>query len=230
MFKKTSFAVSTDMTTRINLTGIYWEIKEDNMIVVATDGHRLAKASIPFKHAPIPGVIASVKALSLALKLAQPDEDLKIGINNTTLKISSPWATLYTKQIEGNYPDYQTVIPKQFNLPIEVSREELISVLKRVSTIASNVTRQVKLTFNNNKIELSAQNQDIGGDSEESISINYSQESINIAFNAYYLIEVLKLIDSENINIKLTPQQGATLIAPTDSEAYFFIVMPLRLM
>ncbi|MCH7902601.1 DNA polymerase III subunit beta, partial [archaeon] len=107
----------------------------------------------------------------------------------------------------------------------------LISVLKRVATMAHSKTKQVKFGFSSGKLLLTAKNQDLGGDSEESLNIDYNGKELSIGFNAHYVLEVLRLIQTDEIIIKLNSNLGATVFEPSGKDKnYFFIVMPLRLL
>ncbi len=229
--EKTLFAVSTD-TTRAALTGILWEVKNGEMHMVATDGHRLGKAWIPVNNVTLGGgPILPPKALAQVLRMGSGDDAIiKAQIGPANAKFFNEEVSVYTKLIEGPYPNYENVIPKESSRIITVPREQLASVLRRVATMANAKSRQVKFSFQPSQIVLSAKNQDLGGDSEEAIPNAYDGEGIDVGFNANYLLEVLRLTNSEEVIFKINSPVGAIVIEPkVDDKNFFFIVMPLRL-
>jgi len=233
LFEKTSFAVSNDVTTRVSLTGVFWQSVNDQIIMVGTDGHRLGKSWIKGTGPGLTkGIILPPKAVSQVLKTSHEESDqIKIEVGEANIKFISDKITLFSKLIEGPYPDYEKVIPADLSKVVKIKKEELINVLKRVATMAHTKTKQVKFSFSSGQLLLSAKNQDLGGDSEESLDIEYKGKEIAIGFNAHYVLEVLRLIQSEEILIKLNSNLGATVFEPNMTEKnYFFIVMPLRLL
>ena len=123
------------------------------------------------------------------------------------------------------------MIPLELGKTIIVNREDLMAVLRRVATMAHFKTRQVKFVFAKNSLALSARNQDLGGDSEESLPVKFDGKPISVGYNAIYVLEVLRLINSEEVKIRLNSNLGATVFEPVQKDfSYFFIVMPLRLL
>ena len=147
---------------------------------------------------------------------------------------TADWAetiTVFTKLIEGPYPNYENVIPKDFSKKMTSNRELLASVIRRVATMANTKTRLVVFGFDNNQLALSAKNQDLGGDSEESIKIDYSGDAVDVGINANYLLEVFRLIHTEDVVFKFNNPLGAIIVEPAvEKPNYFFIVMPLRIL
>ncbi len=231
LYEKTAFAVSNDFNSRLNLTGIFWKLDGQNMNMVATDGHRLGKSEIPFEGSKIDGVIVSPKAINQVIKMSDflKETQFRVSLNESYIQITSSNFTIFSKQIEGQYPDYNKVIPDPSDQIATVNREELIQVLKRVSAITNNKTRQVKFSFEKELLRLSSQNQDLGGESEESLKSSYKGDSVELGFNAIYLLEVLKLVHSEFVQIQVSTELGPALIRPEEINTYFFIVMPVRL-
>ncbi len=233
LFDKSSFAVSTDFTTRISLTGVYWQGKDNNILMVGTDGHRLGKSWLEGPNAGIEkGIILPPRSVNQVLKTSTgSDTPIQVEVGEASVKFQSGSITIYSKLIEGPYPDYEKVVPKELSKVMKVNREELISVLRRVATMAHSKTKQVKFSLSQGSLLLSAKNQDIGGDSEEALAAEYDGKEIAIGFNASYVLEVLRLIESDEIFIKFNSNLGATLFEPaSENSHYFFIVMPLRLL
>jgi len=237
LHEKTSFAVSTDYS-RMSLTGVHFESKDGNLHMVATDGHRLGKAWTAVAGLPTQaGVILPPKSLSQVLRLAEDAEQLiQVEIGPTNAKFATETVTIFTKLIEGPYPNYENVIPKDFSKKMKVNREHLASVLRRVATMANTKTRLVVFGFEDRKLTLSAKNQDLGGDSEESLPIEYTGDEVEVGINANYLNEELRLIPAEEVMLKFNNNLGAIKVeaAPSSDGStntnYFFIVMPLRIL
>jgi len=230
--EKAAFAVSTDFS-RMALTGVYCEFKPEKLEMVATDGHRLGKASVGMPGlAGRPGVILPPKALQQVLRMAEdPEQTIEIEIGTAHARFSTETIAIYTKLIEGPYPNYENVVPKQFTKSAQVNREHLVSVVRRVATMANAKTRLVVLGFQEGgNLHVSARNQDLGGDSEETLSLIYEGEAIEIGLNAAYLLEVLRLNQSEEVRLKFNTPLGAFIVEPaSETPGYFFIVMPLRI-
>lgn len=238
LHEKTSFAVSSDYS-RMSLTGIHFEAKEGQLLMVATDGHRLGKAWTAVSGLPAhAGVILPSKSLSQVLRLAEdPEQLIQVEIGPANAKFSTETVTIFTKLIEGPYPNYENVIPKDFSKKMQVNREHLSSVLRRVATMANSKTKLVVFSFQNRSLTLSAKNQDLGGDSEESLPMEYTGDEVEVGINASYLNEELRLIPAEEVTLKFNNNLGAIKVeaAPaSDGSAtntnFFFIVMPLRIL
>ncbi len=229
--EKASFAVSADFS-RMSLTGVYCEGKGGNLGMVATDGHRFGKAWVASKGISLPGVILPPKALSQVLRMAEdPEQLIEMEIGAAQARFTTPSITLLTKLIDGPYPNYENVIPKEFSRTMKCNREHLMSVLRRVSTMANSKTRLVVFGFENKKLQLTAKNPDLGGDSEESMPIEFTGDAVEVGVNAAYLLEELRLAHSEEVLFKFNNPLGAIVVEPVmDKPNYFFIVMPLRIL
>ncbi len=233
LFTNTSFAVSTDFSTRVSLTGVYWEYHEGKLEMVGTDGHRLGKAWVDIPEFNLKqGIILPPRAMNQILKVAGSSEGpLQVSLGDANVQFKCGNVTIISKCIEGPYPEYEKVIPTELGKTIQVNREELISVLRRVATMAHSKTKQVKFTFENDVLYLSARNIDMGGETSDSLPIQYSGDVVKVGYNATYVVEVLRLITTEDVTIKFNSNLGATIFEPSvDETNCFFIVMPLRLL
>lgn len=230
--EKTSFAVSGDYS-RMSLTGVFAEFKLDALQMVATDGHRLGKAiaSVPGVHVQ-PGVILPPKVLAQVLRMSEDAEQpIQVDIGSANARFSTDTIVIFTKLIEGPYPNYENVIPKEFSKKMKANREHLGSVLRRVATMANAKTRLVVFGFQDGRLALSAKNQDLGGDSEESLPVEYAGDDAEVGINANYVQEVFRLIHTEEVMFKFNNPLGAIIVEPVmEKPDYFFIVMPLRIL
>jgi DNA polymerase-3 subunit beta len=239
LIRRTIYSVSTD-ETRPALNGALFQIREDELRVVATDGHRLSKATCkPEGGIPTPpkgDEIVPLKALNQVLRLlAQASGPVKVGISKNHARFVLGDTTLITKLIEGPFPNYEQVLPKQNNKHLRVKREDLAQALERVSVFSDSLTRQVKLSLRPNRLTLVVQTPD-QGDATEELEAKYDSDDLDIGYNAAYLLDILRNIESEEVDVRLNTPVTAGLVAPapTDKgasakEDLLCLVMPLRL-
>ncbi len=228
--ENTLFAVSND-STRPSLGGVYCEQDDNQLIFVATDGHRLGKAFIEFQGGSIPNsAIIPPKILGNVLRFLDGNAQVDIAMGERHICFSSDRLKVVSKLIEGPYPKYQNVIPNQFEKEVILQRQEALSVLRRVATMANQKNRQIKLEFQDDKLEVSAENQEIGSSCKEPLAAQYAGEAgFKIAFNANFLIDILKMCPSEQVKIKMNSPLGACVIHPVgEGMDFYFLLMPLR--
>jgi DNA polymerase-3 subunit beta len=219
MIEHTSFAVSKD-DMRPTLCGILLQILPEDMRSVSTDGHRLAKMveissneeSSRFE------AIVPVKALQLAAKTMKDEEDIKIGLSNNYLMLGLNGDFLYSRLIEGKYPLYENVIPKSNSNILVVNIESFASTVRRVSIFSNSLTRQIKLAISKDKMIISAEDIETGGEAEEELSVEYQGEDMLIGFNANYVMEALRQIDTEEVKFMIGMPDSACIIEPTEQK------------
>lgn len=228
----TSFAVSTEESRPI-LNGVLWELKNESMRMVATNGHRLAKMEVSIKSsgAPAADLIVPPKALEQIRRLFPADEELEIARGDNHLGFRSPFTAVYTRLIEGPYPPYDQVIPKDNDRIAIADKVALTSALKRMSVIASDQTHRIRLSFNSGLLRFSVQTPDLGEATDE-LAVRYTGDQLDIGFNASYLLEILRYIPTEEVKLTFKAPERAATIEPegwNDSATYLCLVMPLRL-
>ena len=247
MVAKTVFAVSRDETRPV-LNGVLWQVREGRMTMVATDGHRLVKFSKslpgPQGKQVVTEAIVPPRPLNHLVKLLSGGstlEQIKFGQNHLLFTLSdgrdvdgegAQTIRLYTRLMEGPYVDYEQVIPTGNQKRLYVSNSVLAPAVRRVAILASSQTHQVKIELGENKILLSPNSQEIGGEAQETIEAQYSDEAMSIGYNSGYLSDVLKRIDSDDIVFELDSPVTAGIIRPVDQvegEDYLCLLMPLRL-
>jgi len=229
----TAFAVSTEESRPI-LNGVLWELKPERMRMVATNGHRLAKMELPITSAGAPEgtLIVPPKALEQIRRLFPADEELEIARGDNHLGFRSPLTSVFTRLIEGPYPPYEQVIPKDNDKVAIADKGALTSALKRMSVIASDQTHRIRLSFNSGMLKFSVQTPDLGEAADE-LPIRYDGDPLDIGFNAAYLLEILRYIPSEEVRLTFRAPERAATLEPEgwDNPAkYLCLVMPLRLM
>jgi DNA polymerase III subunit beta len=233
LISHTSFAVSTEESRPI-LNGVLWELRPDMMRMVATNGHRLAKMETPIKSAGAPpsDLIVPPKALEQIRRLFPEDEELEIAKGENHLGFRSPFTAVFTRLIEGPYPPYDQVIPKDNNRVAIADRTALMSALRRMSIIASDQTHRIRLSFNAGMLKFSVQTPDLGEAADE-LAVRYTGDPLDIGFNANYLLEILRYIPTEEVRLTFKAPERAATLEPegwTDPSSYLCLVMPLRLL
>ncbi|MGV3709404.1 MAG: DNA polymerase III subunit beta [Gemmatimonas sp.] len=233
LIQHTSFAVSTEESRPI-LNGVLWELRDDKMRMVATNGHRLAKMEIPVGGggAPAGDLIIPPKALEQIRKLFPAEEELEIARGDNHLGFKSPFTAVYTRLVEGPYPNYEQVIPKDNDRYCLADKAALTSALKRMSVIASDQTHRIKMSFNTGMLKFSVTTPDLG-EAQDELPVKYTGDQLDIGFNATYLLEILRYMPTEEIRLTFKAPERAATIEPegwTDPAKYLCLVMPLRLM
>ena len=232
LISHTAFAVSTEESRPI-LNGVLWELKPDTMRMVATNGHRLAKMEMPIRSsgAPAADLIVPPKALEQIRRLFPADEELEIARGENHLGFRSPFTAVYTRLIEGPYPNYDQVIPKDNDRVAIADKQALTSALKRMSVIASDQTHRIRLSFNAGMLRFSVQTPDLGEATDE-LPVRFTGDQLDIGFNASYLLEILRYIPTEEVKMTFKAPERAATVEPegwTDPASYLCLVMPLRL-
>lgn len=232
LISHTSFAVSTEESRPI-LNGVLWELKPDVMRMIATNGHRLAKMEVSIKSsgAPAADLIVPPKALEQIRRLFPADEELEIARGDNHLGFRSPFTAVYTRLIEGPYPNYDQVIPKDNDRVAVADKVALTSALKRMSVIASDQTHRIRLSFNSGLLRFSVQTPDLGEATDE-LAIRYTGDQLDIGFNANYLLEILRYIPTEEVKLTFKAPERAATVEPegwNDPASYLCLIMPLRL-
>ena len=233
LISHTSFAVSTEESRPI-LNGVLWELRPEHMRMVATNGHRLAKMELAIKTAAAPSsdLIVPPKALEQVRRLFPEDEELEIARGENHLGFRSPFTSVFTRLIEGPYPPYDQVIPRDNNRIAIADRASLTSALRRMSVIASDQTHRIRLSFNTALLRFSVQTPDLGEATDE-LPIRYDGDPLDIGFNANYLLEILRYIPTEEVKLTFKAPERAATLEPegwSDPATYLCLVMPLRLL
>jgi DNA polymerase-3 subunit beta len=230
---RTRFAISNE-ETRYYLNGIYLHAADNDGVAVlravATDGHRLARFEMPLPEGAkdMPGVIIPRKAINEIRKLIDEAGDtIAIGLSENKLKFSFDHITLTTKLIDGTFPDYDRVIPKNNDKVLEVNPAVFASAVDRVSTISSEKSRAVKLTLGGKTMTLSANSPDSGSASEE-IEIRFNAGPMEIGFNSAYLMDVAKQIEGDGCRISLSDPASPTIIQDISDTSSLYVLMPMR--
>lgn len=231
MIRQTSFAVSHD-ETRPFLTGVLISLG-DKLRLVATDGHRMALKEADFtleeEEGRPKGVIVPYKAINELSRMLGDQEnsqvEVVIGENQVSFQVEA--LRLITRLIEGQFPSYQQVIPEGYKTKVRLDREDLADALERASLIVRGESNTVKVILQGDKIILTSNTPEVGK-SQEEVACFSEGEELQIAFNFKYLLDVLKVMESEEVIINFTGSLSPGVVRPAEVENYTYIIMPVR--
>ena len=228
---KTLFAVSND-DLRPAMMGVNFQVGLNSTQFVSTDGHRLVKYSTTeMTTIKEQSFIVPDKALALIQKSIS-DELTAIQINQDHVSFKCGSTQLITRLINEQYPNYESVIPRDNDKFLSISKDQMLSTVKRVSIFSSSTTRQIRLKLETNKLTICAEELDMSSEAKETIGCDYNNESMEIGFNAKYLSDVLQNIDGDEVSFEFSSPNKAGIVKPTQSdksEEMLMLVMPVML-
>jgi DNA polymerase III subunit beta len=230
---KTRFAISTE-ETRYYLNGIFLHVAEEGEPVIkaaATDGHRLARVTLPRPAGAegMPDVIIPRKCVAEVRKLLDESGDnaIQIDLSASKIRFTFDSVILTSKLIDGTFPDYSRVIPTGNDKLLRINPKAFSQGVDRVATIATEKTRAVKMALEKDKITLSVTSPENGTAAEE-VSGEYSSDSFEIGFNARYLMDILSEIEGDVVELHLADGSAPTLIRENDKSSALYVLMPMR--
>jgi DNA polymerase-3 subunit beta len=237
MLKSVSYAQSTD-ETRYILNGVYFNFKDGKLSLVATDGRRLAlmakEMEVPASSAG--AIILPAKTVGELTRLLDKGEKVKINFNDrrAAFQIATDKDTsglidhvyLYSKVVEGNYPNYQQVIPKETHQRIKLERELFLQCVHRAALVCSEKANSVKLKLSSNLLELTAQSPDFG-EAHESMAIGYSGPDLQVAFNPAFVMDPLKALSKDEVFFEVKDEVSPGVFKTLDN--FVCVIMPVRL-
>lgn len=233
LIDKTQFAISTE-ETRYYLNGIYLHsagsAKEVSLRAVATDGHRLAQCELPLPEgaAGMTGIIVPRKTVGEVQRLIEDSEgEVSIELSTGKIRFTIGNVVLTSKLIDGTFPDYARVIPVNNDKILTVDKKDFEAAVDRVSTVASERGRAVKLSIAGGRLVLSVTNPDSGSATEE-LEVDYSADPLDIGFNSRYLLDIAAQIEGETAVLKLADPGSPTLIQDKDAKGALYVLMPMR--
>jgi DNA polymerase-3 subunit beta len=229
IIEKTRFAISSE-ETRYYLMGIFLHVVDDQMRAAATDGHRLARVTVPKPDGAdgMPDVIVPRKAVAELYRLLEELEGtVEISLSPTKIRFGLGNAILTSKLIDGTFPDYNRVIPTGNDKLLKLDPKSFSAGVDRVSTIASEKTRAVKINVERDKVTLSVTSPENGVATEE-LAADYGSDGIEIGFNARYLLDILGEIDGDTVEVHLADAAAPTLLRENDKSNALYVLMPMR--
>jgi DNA polymerase III subunit beta len=226
-----AFAVSTEESRPI-LNGVLWELRKDRMRMVATNGHRLARMEINIEGSGTQAdLIVPPKALEQIRRLFPADQDVEIARSENHLGFRAGGTQVFTRLIEGPYPNYEQVIPRENDKFATVDKVAMSSALRRMSIVASDQTHRIRLSFSGGNLKFSVQTPDLG-EAQDEMPVTYEGDQLEIGFNAAYLLEILKYMPTDEVRFTFKAPERAATAEPVgwdDTASYMALVMPLRL-
>ena len=234
MTNKTLFAVSTD-ELRPALTGINMEILPSELRFVATDGHRLSKIICNNFSSPVDeqrNLIIPTKTLNLLLRNVNDDMVVNVQIGEDHIVYSLENATIYSKLINGTYPNYERVIPNNNDKRLVMDKNLLISTLRRVSIFSSSLTHQVRLIMTPSQVTIRSEDIEFGAEAKEEVPGEFSADWMQIGYNSNYLIDLLRHVDTDEVIFELRDSISAAIVYPSEQvedEDYLLLLMPIRI-
>ena len=235
MIAKTGFAIASE-ESRYTLNGALMVLKPESITMVATDGHRLSH--VERSGTKFEGVSGEMKTLvpkkamdELKSLLDSTDaEDIEFAKDESTLYFRIGGRLLTSRQLTGQFPNYEAVLPKDNNKVVTVHGDELNAAISRVAQFADERSRAVRLRLEKGELKLSASSTEMG-ESEDSIETDYNGDTLAIGFNAQYLLDFLKATGSGDVKLEFKDAQSAGQMRPAENEEYKYryIVMPMRI-
>ncbi len=216
---------------RYYLNGMLFEIDDGLLKSVATDGHRLAFCSQPIGQnvtASCSVILPRKGVIELAKLVGDSDELINIQIGSNNLRVNLADFTFTSKLIDGRFPDYKRVLPRNPDKILEVSCEELRNALSRAAILSNEKFRGIRLYANNNQIKITANNPE-QEEAEEVVDVKYDAAELEVGFNVTYLLDVLNTLRCESVQLLLTDATSSVQIEDLNDESATYVVMPMRL-
>ena len=229
IIEKTRFAISSE-ETRYYLMGIFLHVIDDQMRAAATDGHRLARVTVPKPDGAdgMPDIIVPRKCVQELYRLLEELEGtVEVSLSPTKVRFGLGTAVLTSKLIDGTFPDYNRVIPTANDKLLKLDPKSFSAGVDRVSTIASEKTRAVKMSVDRDKVTLSVTSPENGVATEE-LPADYGSDGLEIGFNARYLLDILGEIDGDTVEVHLADAAAPTLLRENDKSNALYVLMPMR--
>jgi len=232
LIEKTSFALSAD-ELKPALMGALFEVGNNSISTVATDGHRLSHCTrTDFSSKGYEGsVIVPKKFLNLLAQYLEAAADIVLWVGDNHITTSFNGTTLFSRVIDERYPDYKTVLPKDNNKIMTMSREEMLASVKRVSIFSNRSTRQVEIEITKGEATIRTEDPESASSAEEKIQVDYDSEDISVGFNANYIVDTLSHLDGDKTVVRLNTPTSATLFGPENQkqeEGVTMLLMPMR--
>ena len=229
----TIFAAGND-DLRPVMSGVFFQLSQDNSTFVATDAHKLVKYTrTDVSASELAEFIMPKKPLNLLKTIIDEDFQVTIEYNNSNAKFILENLIIVCRLIDGNYPNYEAVIPTENPNILTIDRNQFLNSLKRVSIFSNKTTHQVRLKLAGAELNISAEDIDFSNKAEERLTCDYKGEDIEIGFNSRFLIEMLNNIESNEVSLEMSLPNRAGILKPVsgyeDGEEITMLVMPVML-
>ena len=230
LIDRTSFAMA-QQDVRYYLNGMLWELQKSRLRVVATDGHRLAMCTLAHDfdlEEPKQVILPRKGVLELSRLLQDEGAEIVIVIGNNHIRATTDEFTFTSKLVDGKFPDYDRVLPKNADKAVLGSREELRQAFTRTAILSNEKYRGVRLTLSEGSVQIVANNPELE-EAEEIVSVDYQGDSLEIGFNVSYLLDVLGVLSGEQIKLSLSDSNSSALLEESEDGDSLYVVMPMRL-
>ncbi len=229
MIDRVYYAITQEQ--RYYLNGALMLLRDDQMELVSTDGHRLAYTSLAvegLKRENEIKAIVSKKTLNELRKFEDETVEFDLDENNLFFRVRN--RTLISRIIEGKFPNYEAVIPKENPEALEISREKITDAIRRVSLLSTERSKGIRFNIEPNQIKLYSSNPEIG-EARDKVNVDYSGSEMEIGFNSQYLLDFLNATRSEKICFELKDENSAVLMKPAtdDDIKYLYVLMPMKI-
>ena len=215
------------------MSGVYCEFTPENITFVATDAHKLVRYTrIDSQATGSSSFILPKKPLNLLRTNLNGEEEVQLDYNDSNVVFTFGDMVLICRLIDGKYPNYEAVIPKENPNVLLIDRLQFLSSIKRVSIFANKTTHQIKLKLAGSELSLSAEDIDFANEANERLTCNYSGEDMEIGFNSRFLMEMLGNIDTTEVRLEMSEPSRAGLLKPAEQEEnedILMLVMPVML-
>ncbi len=230
---KTLFATGND-DLRPVMSGVFCQFTPQDITFVATDAHKLVRYKRTDSNASgTSSFILPKKPLNLLKANLRGDEEVKVEYNESNAVFTFNDLTLICRLIDGKYPNYEAVIPKENPNVLVIDRQQILSSIKRVSIFSNKTTHQVKLKLAGSELSLSAEDMDFSNAANERLTCNYDGDDLEIGFNSRFLMEMLNNIDTAEVRFEMSDPGRAGLLIPNNpanpEEDVLMLVMPVML-
>jgi DNA polymerase-3 subunit beta len=231
LIDRTGFAMA-QQDVRYYLNGMLWELHDDRLRVVATDGHRLAMCTRPVNIALSGGVKQAILprkgVLELARLLSEPEKSVEVIVGNNHIRAITDTFVFTSKLVDGKFPDYERVLPRHGDKVVLGNREALRQAFARTSILSNEKYRGVRFVLTPGLVTITANNPE-QEEAEEQVVVEYEGAPLEVGFNVSYLQDVANVIDSDNLRITLADSNSSALVEDPDNSDSLYVVMPMRL-
>lgn len=230
LMERTHFSMA-NQDVRYYLNGMLFEVNDNQLRTVATDGHRLAMSGIELEQSGLPQrqVIVPRKGITELMRLLESDDQpVQVAIGQNHIRVRTDGMTFTSKLLDGRFPDYRRVLPQGGDKIVVAERDILRSACSRASILSNEKFRGVRLNLSAGELALTANNPE-QEQAEEVIEVEYQGEALEVGFNVNYVLDVLNAIQGEQVKFTLTDSNSSALVEDNADDSALYVVMPMRL-
>lgn len=227
--KKTAFAISPDESRAI-LTGILMSVSETGLVLVSTDGHRLCKCdcSLADSRGAVNAIVPGRAMQELMRIVPEAEGTVEVTISATQVKFEVDDTVLISRLIEGQFPNYERVVPTEWTKKLIVPTEQFLQSVKRAEIVARDNNNRTIVQTLDGKLVITAESGNIGSAREE-VEVIREGDDLKMAFNARYLLDMLSVVDTEAVEVELSGEVSPALLRPQAQENYLYVLMPMQI-